>query len=268
MNALTLPRPAAAAPGPAAVLLSKVPEATALFWCIKVLTTGMGECLSDTLVNWFGHPAELGAFVALAGALVWQFRQDRFRVWPYWTAVCMVAIFGTMIADAPHKDLGWTWPHITEILAVVLVAVFAAWYATERTLSIHSITNRRREAFYWATVMATFALGTAIGDLCATTLHTGFLHAGIGFLLAMLLPYAAWRFLGLNAVVAFWSSYVLTRPLGASFSDWAWVPKAAGGLNLGKENVAVMLVPVFVALVIYAARTRNGEPRAATLTAA
>lgn len=260
MTALAIPR-RPAAPSPKASVLSKVPEATALFWFIKVLTTGMGECLSDTLVNWFDNPAIAGGAVALIAALAWQFRQDRFRTWPYWIAVAMVAVFGTMVADGFRKNLGLTYWQTTDLFAACLAVSLGAWWYSERTLSIHSITTRRREGFYWAVVMSTFALGTAVGDLCASTLHWGFLPSGLGFLCVIFLPYLAWRFLGLNAVVAFWASYIITRPLGASFADWAWVPKVAGGLGLGKDHVSVMLLPVFLVAVVVAARTRDGKPR-------
>jgi len=242
--------------------LSKVPEATALFWIIKVLTTGMGECVSDDLMERLGDTAVVLGAAALVAALVWQFRAKRYRVWPYWTAVAMVSVFGTMIADGLRKGLGLTFVDTTVAFGVFVAASLGIWYASERTLSIHSITTRRREAFYWTTVMATFALGTAVGDMFASTLGWGFLESGLAFCVLIVLPWLAHRFLGLNAVVAFWSAYVVTRPLGASFADYSWVPRP-WGLGFGKDAVSIVSVVVFLITVVVAARTRNGEPKAA-----
>jgi uncharacterized membrane-anchored protein len=246
--------------GPA---LSKVPEATALFWAIKVLTTAMGEVLSDSLITWFGDGVVVAGVLALVVALVWQFRADRFRTWPYWAGVAMVAVTGTMLADGLRNGLGLSYVVTTVLFSAALVACLVSWYLSERTLSIHSITTRRREGFYWATVMSTFALGTAVGDMCASTLRWGFLPAGLLFCGLIAIPALLHRFTRLGAVVAFWWAYVLTRPLGASFADWAWVPHGAGGLALGKGDVALMLVPPFLLLVAWAAKRRDGEPRAA-----
>jgi uncharacterized membrane-anchored protein len=173
----------------------------------------------------------------------------------------MVSVFGTMIADGLRKGLGLTFVDTTIAFGVLVVLALAAWYASERTLSIHSITTRRRENFYWATVMATFALGTAVGDMFASTIGWGFLESGLGFCVLIVLPALAHRFLKLDAVIAFWAAYVVTRPLGASFADYAWVPQP-WGLGLGKDAVSVISIAVFLVTVVYAAKTRNGEPKA------
>ena len=168
----------------------------------------------------------LGA-VAFAIALVLQLWVRRYIAWMYWLAVVMVAIFGTMVADALHIQLGVPYAVSTVGFAVALTAIFIVWYVTERTLSIHHITTLRRELFYWATVCATFALGTAAGDLTAYTLHLGFLASGILFAVVIAVPAIAHRFAHLNAVMAFWFAYIITRPLGASFADWMGVPHAS-----------------------------------------
>lgn len=246
------------------LLLSKVSEATALFWIIKVLTTGTGEVVSDDLMARLGTlPAVALGGTALVASLVWQFRTDRYRVWPYWTAVLMVSVFGTMVADGLRKGLGLTFVDTTIAFGVFVAASLGVWYAVERTLSIHSITTRRREIFYWTTVMATFALGTAVGDMFATTLGWGFLESGLGFCVLIVLPLLAYRFLKLNGVVAFWSAYVVTRPLGASFADYLWVPRPWGA-GFGKDAVSIVTIAVFLVAVVYAARTRNGVPKAVT----
>ncbi|MDB4874658.1 MAG: putative rane-anchored protein [Gemmatimonadetes bacterium] len=249
----------------------RVPEITAYFWIVKILTTGAGETTSDFL----GHHvnpavvAGVGAIV-LAASLVLQFRMHRYVAWTYWLAVSMVAIVGTMAADVFH-GLGVPYFASTIVLALALAAIFAAWYRSERTLSIHSITTRRREAYYWATVIATFALGTAAGDMTATTFGWGYLTSGIVFAVAIVVVgiahYVARRALtaehrhqSTNAVLAFWLAYILTRPLGASFADWMGAPRAKGGLEWGEGTVSIALFVVIFLFVAYLAVTRKDAP--------
>ena len=243
----------------ARTLLAKVPEVTAVFWLVKVLTTGMGEAASDWLAAQnIALAAGIGA-VGLAVTLWFQLRADRYRPATYWATVAMVAVFGTMAADAVHVVLGVPYPVTSAAYAVAVAACLVVWRRFEGTLSIHSITTRRRELFYWATVLATFALGTAAGDLTAMTLRLGYLESGLIFLAAILVPWAAWRWWRLNEVVAFWAAYVLTRPLGASFADWVGKPPGKGsGLGFGDGPVTLVLVVVIVALVAWIARTRHG----------
>lgn len=228
----------------------KVPEVTLVFWIVKILTTGMGETASDYLVRTF--PAELAVATAallLAASLVWQVRSRAYHPWPYWTAVALVSVFGTMAADVLHVGLGVPYGVSTIGFALAVATLLAVWFAVERTLDIHSIMTTRRELFYWATVLATFALGTAAGDLTATTLHLGYLASGGLFAVAIALPALAHRYLRLDAVLAFWIAYVLTRPLGASFADWVAVPPARGGLDLGTGPITLVLLAVIVAAV-------------------
>lgn len=235
---------------------SKVPEVTALFWIIKVLTTGMGETTSDFMIHRVGvkNTAALAgvgllAGIALAVALALQFRARRYIPWTYWLAVVMVSVFGTMAADGVHVGLGIPYVVSTVFFALALGAIFALWHASERTLSIHSIISRRREAFYWAVVVTTFALGTAAGDMTAITLHLGYLASGLLFAGLIAVPGVAFRWLGLNEVFAFWFAYVVTRPLGASFADWVAVSPSRGGLGFGYGAVSLVLAIVIVALV-------------------
>ncbi len=243
-------------------LLSKVPQATALFWFIKILTTGMGEVVSDDLMERMGSTAVVLGAIALIASLGWQLRTTRYRVWPYWTGVAMVSVFGTMVADGLRKGLGLTFVDTTIAFSIFVAVSLSAWYASERTLSIHSITTWRRETFYWTTVMATFALGTAVGDMFASTLGWGFLESGLGFCALIVMPALAYRFLTINAVLAFWSAYVVTRPLGASFADYAWVPRP-WGLGMGKDLASEITVVAFLIVVVIAAVTHSGEPKAA-----
>ena len=161
----------------------RVPEVAVMFWVVKGLSTAMGEATSDALVNSsLGAPvAVLLGFVVFLAALTLQFKQARYRAWSYWLAVCMVGVFGTMAADVLHVGFGVPYIASSLLYAVVLAAIFTGWQRTEHTLSIHSVDTARREAFYWATVVATFAMGTAVGDLTATTFHLGYFWSGVMF---------------------------------------------------------------------------------------
>jgi len=252
----------------AAYAASKVPEKiTVYFWIIKILTTAMGEALADFLALRYGPIITgLAGTVVFALALVLQFRARRYRVWVYWFAVVMVAVWGTMVADGLHIELHVPYAVSTTVFALCLAVIFAVWYAAERTLSIHSITTPRREMFYWATVIATFALGTALGDLTATTLGLGFLASGIMFTVVIAIPAVAYWKLRMNAILAFWFAYVVTRPLGASYADWLGVSPAHGGVGLGRGLVALILTVFIVGFVGYLAVTRKDiEPRVAAV---
>ena len=234
-----------------------------LFWVTKVLTTGMGETASDFLAHQM-DPVVAGALglLGLVVALVLQFRARRYVPWVYWLAVAMVSVFGTMAADVVHVILGIPYAVSTGFFLVALGVVFLTWQRTEGTLSIHSITTRRREVFYWATVLTTFALGTAAGDLTATTMHLGYLASGVLFAVVIAVPAVAHRF-GLNAVLAFWFAYVVTRPLGASFADWMGVPPARLGLGWGTGPVTLALAALIVVLVGYLQVTHADTPESA-----
>jgi uncharacterized membrane-anchored protein len=234
-----------------------VPEIILAFWLAKLLTTALGEATSDYLVYHYDkYKAVEAGFVALAIALGLQFLVRRYVAWVYWLAVLMVAVFGTMAADVVHLVLGVPYLNSTIGFAIALAVIFAVWYLSERTLSIHSIYTPRRELFYWATVMTTFALGTAAGDLAAITFRLGYLDAGILFAIVIAIPALAWRFAHLNPIVAFWFAYIVTRPLGASFADWFGKPVNLRGLGYGDGPVVAVLTVALVALVAYLAITR------------
>jgi len=233
-------------------MLSKVPEVTALFWITKVLTTGMGEVTSDWLVHRLGPPPAVAiGFVVFVISLAAQMVTRRYIASVYWLAVVMVSVFGTMAADVLHVGLGIPYAVSTAFWAIVLTAVFLLWQRTEGTLSIHSIHTTRRELFYWAAVLSTFALGTAAGDLTAMTLHLGFLGSGLLFAGLICLPAIGYRFLGLSAIGTFWAAYVLTRPLGATFADWVGLPSWRGGLGIGTGTVSLVLTAAIVMCVGY-----------------
>jgi uncharacterized membrane-anchored protein len=230
----------------------KVPEITILFWVAKVLTTAMGEATSDFLVFEIDPVIAviLGA-IGLAVAMTLQLLVRRCVPSIYWLAVAMVAVFGTMGADVVHIGLGIPYAVSTVFFALALAVVFAAWYACERTLSIHSIYTPRRELFYWATVMTTFALGTAAGDMTASTMGLGYFTSGVMFACLFVVPGIAYRFFRVNAIAAFWVAYILTRPFGASFADWAGKARNLSGLGLGTGYVSVVLAVLIIVLVGY-----------------
>jgi uncharacterized membrane-anchored protein len=234
----------------------RVPEITVYFWIIKGLSTALGESTSDYLVHAIDPVvAVLLGFTGFVVALAVQFSMRRYVAWTYWFAVVMVGIFGTMAADVLHVRFGVPYIASAALYAVVLGAVFVTWYRVESTLSVHTIDTARREAFYWAAVVSTFALGTAVGDLTAITFNLGYLGSMVLFAALIAIPAVGyWRF-NLNPIVAFWSAYVLTRPLGASFADWLGKPADSGGLGVGSGTVTVVLAILIVGLVAYLAVT-------------
>jgi uncharacterized membrane-anchored protein len=235
--------------------LTKVPEITAIFWVLKLLTTGMGEAMSDFLGQ---KSVPIAAAIGIFGlwfALWLQLRQREYRAPIYWFAVMMVAIFGTMAADGVHDGASISYAITTPVFALAVAAIFALWFRSERTLSIHSITTRRRESYYWAAVLATFALGTAAGDLTALSLKLGFWPSVILFASVISIPAIGWSRFRLNPIVAFWFAYIVTRPLGASFAD-GFSKHGNGGLGLGDGTVSGLALIVFVALVGYVAVTK------------
>jgi uncharacterized membrane-anchored protein len=238
-----------------APVTAKVPEVIFVFWVVKILTTAGGEATSDylkTFGNFKGGGIEV--LVIVVGLLL-QFGTRRYRAFAYWSLAFAIAITGTGVSDFLHLDVHIPYAGTTLLWAVILAAIFWLWQRSEGTLSIHSITTQRREAYYWATVFATFALGTALGDFTAVSLNLGYLDSGILFGVVILIPALAhWQF-GLNGVAAFWMSYVITRPLGASFADYISKPNN-GGLNFGDGPTAIVFAVAVFVLVSYLAIAR------------
>ncbi len=239
-------------------ILRKVPQVGLIFWVIKLLTTALGESTSDYLVNAFNpYLVVIAGFIGFALALTWQLRARRYTPALYWATVAMVAVFGTMAADVVHVALGVPYGISTTVFAAAVVAVFMWWKKSEHTLSIHSITTPRRELFYWATVSATFALGTAAGDWLAYSMQLGFLVAGIVFAVLFALPALGYGLLRLNSIAMFWAAYILTRPLGASFADWTGKAPAVGGLGWGDGPVAAVLAVLIIIGIVYVTKTHE-----------
>jgi uncharacterized membrane-anchored protein len=235
--------------------LTKVPEITVIFWVLKLLTTGMGEAMSDFLGQHSVPIAGAIGFFGLWFALWLQMRQREYRAGIYWFAVMMVAIFGTMMADGIHDGASIPYAVTTPVFAIVVAAIFYFWHRSEGTLSIHSITTRRRESYYWAAVLATFALGTAAGDLTAMSLNLGYWPSVVLFASVISIPAVGWWRFEWNPILAFWLAYIDTRPIGASLAD-GFSKNELGGLGLGDGTVAAIALIFFVALVAYVAITK------------
>jgi uncharacterized membrane-anchored protein len=241
-------------------LLNKVPEVTVWFWIIKVLATTVGETAADFLSDTLGLGLTLTTVimgVALLAVLVWQFRAVRYVPGVYWLAVVLISIVGTLFTDNLVDGLGVPLQVTTGGFAVALAITFSLWFRSERTLSIHSITTRRRESFYWLAILFTFALGTAAGDLLAEGLAIGYLPSAALFAVCIALVAAAHYGLNLGAVLSFWTAYVLTRPLGASLGDYLSQPRADGGLALGTVVTSAIFLVTILAVVVYLTRTRR-----------
>jgi uncharacterized membrane-anchored protein len=234
-------------------VLNKVPEVTVFFWIIKILCTTVGESAADFLnvnLNWGLTNTSIITGVVFLAVFAFQIRLGRYVPTVYWLTVMLISVLGTLLTDNLTDNLGVPLEVSTIVFSVLLGLVFLAWYASEKTLSIHSIYTRRREAFYWLAVLVTFALGTAVGDLISEGLGVGYLKTGL--LCAGLIGVitVAWR-LGLDAVLAFWLAYILTRPLGASIGDFMAQPTANGGLNLGVTVTSLILLTLIVLTVVY-----------------
>ena len=242
--------------------LNKVPQPTATFWIIKILATTVGETFADFLatnlnLGLTNTTIVMGTLLAIV--LVFQFRSLRYVPGIYWLAVVLISIVGTLITDNLTDNFGIPLETTTIVFAIALAVVFAAWYASERTLSIHSITTRRREGFYWLAILFTFALGTAAGDLIAEGLDLGYFVSALLFAGAIALVGCAYRFAKLNAILAFWVAYILTRPLGASLGDFLSQPIPDGGLGLGTVGTSALFLSAILALIIALSRRQRKE---------
>lgn len=266
-----MPHPAApgtlhrAVPGdPSAVpaLLNKVPEVTIYFWVIKILATTVGETAADFLgVNLgLGLTVTTCLMTALLGvSLVFQFRATGYVPGIYWLSVVLISVVGTLVTDNLVDHFGVPLWVTTVGFSIALAVTFTAWYASERTLSIHTIYTRRREAFYWSAILFTFALGTAAGDLIAEGLDIGYWRSALlfaGLIGAVALAYFVFH---VPEIIAFWCAYILTRPLGASLGDYLSQPQSAGGLGLGTTVTSAVFLAAILGVVLYLASARPGE---------
>ena len=250
-------------------MLNKVPLVTLYFWVIKIMATTVGETAADFLnvkLNLGLTNTSLTIGSLLVAALVVQFRKDRYVPWIYWVSVVLISVVGTLITDNITDHFGVPLQVTATIFAIALAATFAVWYAVEKTLSIHSIFTTRRELFYWAAILFTFALGTAAGDLLAEQLKLGYFYSAMVFGAGIALTYAAYRLFKLNAVAAFWIAYILTRPFGASFGDLLSQPHSNGGLGFGTVGTSAIFLSVILLLIVV--MTKAQRPVAVEATGA
>jgi len=233
---------------------NRVPEVTASFWLIKLLAVTMGETAADFLTVNLGLGLSTTSSimaVLLLEALVVQFYQKRYVPWAYWLAVVMISVVGTLVSDNLVDNFGVSLTSSTAGFTLILAGVFATWYATEHTLSIHSITTTRREIFYWLAILFTFALGTSAGDLVAEHFDLGYLTTGYlfaGVIAAIALGYYVF---GVNAILSFWLAYIFTRPLGASIGDLLAQPAEYGGMGFGTTDTSLLFLGIIAITVAH-----------------
>jgi len=252
-------------------LWNKVPEVTIFFWIIKILATTVGETAGDLLSVRLDLGLTVTSWVMSAVcivALIWQVRTKRYYPTPYWLEVVLISVVGTLISDLLVDGLGISLVITSIAFSIVLAAVFAAWYASERTLSIHSIVTTRRELYYWAAILFTFALGTSAGDLAAETLDFGYGPSALIFAGAIAAVAAVYYLFKLDAILCFWVAYILTRPLGASIGDFMAKPRIAGGLGWGTINTSIVFLVAIAALVVFLTTTRIDRQEASDPQAA
>jgi len=233
-------------------MLNKVPEVTLYFWIIKIMATTVGETAADFLnvkldLGLGNTSLVIGAL--LVAALAAQLRARKYVPWIYWVTVVLVSVAGTLITDNITDHYGAPLQLTTVIFGIALAVTFALWYASEKTLSIHTIFTTRRELFYWAAILFTFALGTATGDLMAEALKLGYLHSAMIFGSGIALVTLAYYGLKLNAILAFWIAYIMTRPFGASFGDLLSQPLTSGGLGMGTVVTSAIFLTAILSLV-------------------
>lgn len=241
-------------------MLNKVPQVTIFFWIIKILCTTVGETAADFLNTNLGVGLTNTTYIMgalLVVALGFQFRARQYKPGLYWIVVVLLSVVGTLITDNLTDHFGVPLIYSTIGFSVALIATFVAWYQVEKTLSVHDIDTTRREAFYWAAILFTFALGTAAGDLVAEQFGIGYLTSlGIFAGLIGLIALAHFQF-GLNGILAFWLAYILTRPLGASMGDLLSQPHKLGGLGLGTTVTSAIFLTAILVLVVYLALTKR-----------
>jgi len=246
------------------IAYNRVPAVTVDFWFIKLMAVTMGETAADYLAVNLGLGLTATSLIMTAiliGAMVLQFAQKRYVPWSYWLAVVLLSIVGTLVTDNLVDNFGVSLVTTTIGFSLALIATFALWYRSEKTLSIHSIFTTKREAYYWLAILFTFALGTASGDLVAEHFTLGYLASGILFAMIIGSLAIGYFFLKLDPILGFWLAYILTRPLGASFGDLLSQPGEYGGMGLGTIITSAMFLTAIIGIVAYMSATHRGEER-------
>lgn len=241
-------------------LINKVPEVTLYFWIIKIMATTVGETAADYLNVNLGFGLTVTSWIMaglLAVALVFQISKKSYEPWIYWLTVVLISVVGTLITDNLVDNMGVSLETTTIAFSIALALTFLAWFASEKTLSIHTIFTKRRELFYWLTILFTFALGTAGGDLASEGLGWGYMQSALIFGGLIALVTFSFYFLRVNAIFAFWAAYILTRPLGASLGDLMSQPVGDGGMGIGTFGINAVFLTVIVLLVAFLTVTRK-----------
>jgi uncharacterized membrane-anchored protein len=243
---------------------NRVPKVTVDFWLIKLMAVTMGETAADYLAVNLGFGLTATSLIMTAiliGALMLQFGQKRYVPWSYWLAVVLISIVGTLVTDNLVDNFGVSLISATIGFTIALAATFAAWFASEKTLSIHKVFTLKREAYYWLAILFTFALGTAAGDMVAELFGLGYLATGILFGMIIASLALGYALLGLDPILGFWLAYIFTRPLGASFGDLLSQPTKFGGMGLGTIITSALFLSAIVAIVAYMSVSRDGEEK-------
>lgn len=243
-------------------MLNKVPAVTLIFWIIKILATTVGETVADFLatnlnLGLTGTSYIMGGILLLV--LVFQFRAKKYIPAIYWLSVVLLSIVGTLISDNLVDNLGVALSTTSIIFGAALIVVFVLWYLTERTLSVHTIDTTRRELFYWAAILFTFSLGTSAGDLISESSGLGYAYATLLFAAVIGLIFLFYKYAKMNAILAFWLAYILTRPLGASMGDLLSQPVTIGGIGLGTTITSIVFLVTILSLVIYLTISRKKQ---------
>jgi len=244
-------------------MLNRVPEVTFYFWLIKVLGTTIGETAADFLSATLNLGLASTSYIMSSILLVLlfnQFRLKRYVPVSFWSVVVLISVVGTLITDRLVDEFGVSLMTTSIIFSIALAVVFAVWYVNEKTLAMHSINTAKREIFYWVAVLLTFALGTATGDLLSERFQLGYTQATLIFAAAIAIIIAGYFFLKMNAILAFWLAYILTRPLGASIGDLLSQSTDNGGLGFGTTGTSMLFLSIIIALVIYLSFKQRRSP--------
>ena len=247
-------------------MLNKVPRITIFFWIIKILATTVGETAADYLSETLNLGLTSTSYVMsgiLLILLLVQLRSKKYIPGIYWAVVVLLSIVGTLISDNLVDNLGVSLATTSILFGSALAIVFVCWYLSERTLSVHHIATTRRELFYWAAILFTFSLGTSAGDLVSESSGLGYGYATLLFAGVIGLVFLAYKYFKLNAILAFWVAYILTRPLGASMGDLLSQPSENGGLSLGTTVTSIVFLLTILSLVVYVTirnKRENSDP--------
>ena len=245
------------------VSLSKIPEVTLGFWIIKIAATTLGETGGDavTMTLNLGYLIGSAIFAAvLVIAVAGQIAAKRFHPFLYWFVIVATTTFGTTLADFFDRSLGIGYIGGSSTLFILLLATLGLWYWTLGSVSVDSVTSPKVEMFYWATIMFSQTLGTALGDFLADTGGLGYEGGALVFGGALALVAAAYFFTTLSRTLLFWAAFILTRPLGATVGDLLDKPVAHGGLALSRFTASAALAAFIVACILLLPQRAGSHP--------